>query len=140
MAPLNFLNLLAISSLAVLACSFGATPVSALVTDRHYIRDTPALGHGAIAKRKRATSDNSKRCKQRPSSAEPSHTPKPSSKTSSKGKDDGKSDGKSEPTSSSTKPSSTPVSSPSGGGGKVGLAWANGPQQDVKPFVNKNVG
>jgi len=127
MAPFKFINLLAISSLAVLACSFGATPVTALVTDTHHIRDISVHGHGAMAKRKRATS-NTQRCKNRPSSTHPKATPKPSPK----------SDPAPTTLSSHSKPSPTPSSS-GGEHGKVGLAWANGPSMDLKPFVNKNV-
>jgi len=123
----SFINLLAIFSLAVLACSFGASPVTALATDYHQVRDIIPYGHGAIARRKRAVSNNFKRCKHRPSSTphNPNKGHKPASTTH-------------KPTSTSTPPSGG--SSGPAGGGKVGLAWPNGPSQNIKPFVNKHVG
>jgi hypothetical protein len=133
MAPLSLVHLLAISSLAVLACLFpAASSVNALATDIHHIRDVSAIGHGAMARRKRATSTNARRCKQRPSSSS-SPTSKP---TAAKPKS------VPSPTShSSIKPASTPAPSLSGkaGNGKVGLAWPNGDSISMKPFVNDKV-
>jgi len=164
MASLKFINLLAISSLAVLACSFGATPVTALATANHHIRDIPAHGHGAIAKRKRHA--NSNHCKQRPTSsssakptadayaspkssskptanayASPKPSPKPSPKSSLDNKASSAPASTTHSSSSSAKPAATAALSGtgSGGGGKVGLAWANGPSMSIKPFVTKDV-
>jgi hypothetical protein len=137
MAPIQFLNLLAVSSLAILACSFGASPVTALVTDGHRIRDAlPAHGHGAIAKRKRATGTTAKRCKPKPKS---STTPKPVSNPKDSSKKDSKKDTpKSSSTSSSAKALSTSYTAPSGDG-KVGLAWANTDDPAIKNFKTDKV-
>ncbi|KIM91021.1 glycoside hydrolase family 128 protein [Piloderma croceum F 1598] len=133
MAPPSLISLLAILSLAVLACFFAASPVDALATNLHHIRDVPAIGHGAMARRKRATSTDAQRCKQRPSSSS-SSSPTPKSTTPK---------AKPSPSTHSTakKPASTPSPSLSGkaGKGKIGLAWANGNSVSMKPFVNDQV-
>jgi len=135
MAVTKLLNLLAVSSLAILACSYGATPVNALTVDTHFIARSPNRDHAVLAKKKRAT--NSKRCKPRPVSSsvvssssivvKPTVQPTPT------------------PTQSPPKPATTktppPATTPSTGGGsttpsngggnsgsnggigKVGLGW-----------------
>ncbi|KAI0370280.1 hypothetical protein BV20DRAFT_1075526 [Pilatotrama ljubarskyi] len=67
----KLLNLVALSSLAIMACTFGAAPTTALTTGGvHHLNRQVA--HAPIAKKKR---DQSKRCKARPSSsAAPSST------------------------------------------------------------------
>jgi len=135
MAPLKFINLLAISSLAVFACSFGASPVTALATDIHQVRDISVHAHGAIAKRKRAASSNAKRCRQRPTS---------SSSTSSTPKNSNPKTNVSPKAASTTHTTAThkavaTTTSGGGSGGKVGLAWANGVSLPLKPWVTNNV-
>jgi len=143
MAPLKFINLLAISSLAVFACSFIATPVAALATDIHHIRDISAHGHGAIARRKRATPSSSKRCRQRPSNSTTttvSGTPKATTKPDPKApKADPKAVSSTSTSASKAVSTSTSSSTVSGGGGKIGLGWPNGPDMAVQPFLTKKV-
>lgn len=140
MAATKLLNLIALSSLAILACSFGASPVNALSVDSQHHARSPVRGHAILAKKKRAST--AKRCKPRPVSTavssavgKPTTTPAPPAP---------------KPTSSkaaapqTTKPadngggSSTPNngggnSGSNGGAGKVGLAWA---QNDDKALAN----
>ncbi|EIW61711.1 uncharacterized protein TRAVEDRAFT_27227 [Trametes versicolor FP-101664 SS1] len=75
----KLLNLVALSSLAIMACSFGATPANALSHAHMQQLNNRHLGHAAsLPKKKRDT----KRCKARPSttsSAAPSTTPHTSS-------------------------------------------------------------
>jgi hypothetical protein len=116
MAFSKLLNLFALSSLAILACSFGPSPVNALSIDTHnYVR----RDHAVIAK-KRSTSP--KRCKPRAAASNSTTTtpttPKPSAVH--------------EPpkTSSVAAPQPKPPSHPSSGtglkGGKECIAWPSG--------------
>lgn len=140
MAPIRFINLLAISSLAVLACSFGAAPVTALVTNIHQVRDISVHAHSTIAKRKRAASGNAKRCRQRPtSSSSASSTPKSSPKASDPKNPSPKAASTMTHTAATHKALATATTSTSGGQGKVGLGWANGPEMPLQPWVTKNV-
>jgi hypothetical protein len=123
-------NLVALSSLAILACSFFASPANALSLDTspNYARH---LGHHqVIAKKKRA---DTKRCKPRPAS---------SSVSPSAGKQIPTSSPPTAPkTTTTNKPASTPPATPpsTGGKGKVGLAWANGDDASLKNFVTNKV-
>jgi len=123
MTGIRLLNLLAASSLAIMACSFGATPVNALSSDLHHVSRHMARGHDALAMRKRSSRSGSKRCKPRPSSlapAEPKATPKsdPPQKSGNKG----------------GAPSGPPPASHGNTGGKFGLAWANGDGPDLAKY------
>jgi len=91
----KLLNLFALSSLAVLVCSFSASPVSALsLQSDHHLASRH--GHGALAKKKRATGagakkkrSSTKRCKPKTTSTTSStstHTSTPTSSTSSSSK------------------------------------------------------
>lgn len=131
----RILNLLALSSLAILACSFCAQPVNAL-SSKHHLRDG-FRGHEGLAKRKRSVNGkraNSKRCQTRPpasatsvaltsasSSTSAAFTPAPTTSTAA-----------STPTSSSSSAAAVSTStsdSPSSVGGAKGcLAWPNGDQ------------
>lgn len=160
MSVSKLFNLFALSSLAVLVCSFGATPVTALSTGDNHLHRV-VRSHGAIAKAKRNVkrSSTGKRCKSRPTApggapaeaAAPA--PKPAKTTTTTGHHH------STTTSSGgapTKPSTTPKSTPpptnnnddnnnSGGGGgnpgaHFGLAWANGDVSWLKNFVAGHTG
>lgn len=144
----QFLNLLAISSLAILACSFGATPVTALTTDHHRIRDVlfPAHGHGAVTKKKRGSAHNDKRCKPRPkSSAQPKtvSTPKtvttPKDSSSSKDKSKDNTPKPSSSSSSATAVSTTYTPPASSGSGKVGIAWSIGDDKSLDSYKTDKV-
>jgi hypothetical protein len=131
----KLLNLVALSSLVILACSFGPTPANALSIDSspNFARH---LGHHQLlAKKKRSSTTG--RCKPRPSSSalsssKPVATPHSSSQ-------------KAAPTTS--KAASTPASTPASnagssgqaGGGKVGLGWALGDDPSLKNFVTSKV-
>jgi hypothetical protein len=124
----KILNLVALSALAILSCSFAVSPVNALSLDTspNYARQ---LGHHqVIAKKKRA---DTRRCKPRPSSSvAPSAAKKSASSPPAA------------PSPTTTKPASTPPATPppsSGGRGKVGLAWANGDDGALKNFVTNKV-
>jgi len=71
MAASKLLNLIAVSTLAILAASFGATPVNAVSVDTAHIGRSHA--HVALAKKRR--SNNSKRCKPRPPPSTPAGKP-----------------------------------------------------------------
>jgi hypothetical protein len=130
----KLLNLLAVTSLAIMACSFGAEPVNAL-SDGHIARDG-LRGHDALAKRKRST--HGKRCKSRPTSAaaatstdssSAAFTPAPTT-SSSFSASSASSFSSSASWTSTSASASTPTSS--GGaaisGAKGCLAWPNGDQ------------
>jgi len=130
-------NLLAITSLAILACSSGVTTANALSTGHHDIARRH-LAHDGIAKKKRS---QTQRCKQRPSSSAapaPSSTqaPPPPPPTSSAVKVPSSSAAPPPPKTSSAAPAPSPSSAPSGGSGsgKVGVAWANGDSPDLANF------
>lgn len=141
MAPIKFINLLAISSLAILACSFGATSANALATEGHLIREV-SHGHGAVAKRKRESSTPVKRCKKKPSSSSPS-TSKATGKASTGNNDKAASGGSSsksaDPAKSTKSTSSTPPVTAYSGKGKAGLAWPNGNDPSLKNFKTDKV-
>ncbi|GLB33625.1 putative expressed protein [Lyophyllum shimeji] len=133
MAVTKLLNLLALSSLAIIASSFGATPVNALTVDTHHLAHAPVHGHAALAKKRRAA--GGKRCKPRPSSsvAVPVPTSAPVKATSTKAP---------APTTSSTNHNNGGSPPPANGGGnsgsnggvgKVGIAW---PQDDDKALAS----
>eukprot|EP00753_Platysulcus_tardus_P017719 PLAT6468.1.p1 GENE.PLAT6468.1~~PLAT6468.1.p1 ORF type:complete len:401 (+),score=-6.10 PLAT6468.1:124-1203(+) len=143
MAAIKLLNLLAISSLAILACSFGATPANALATDRHHIARSAAHGHDGLARRKR---DNaaSKRCKARPSSSaapapSSSSDPAPSSSQAPAPTSDAPANNQPASTSAAPAPSATYTSSGNTGSGKVGLAWPNGADDSLKNYKTDKV-
>ncbi|KAJ8523505.1 hypothetical protein ONZ45_g12 [Pleurotus djamor] len=165
----KILQLLAISTLAIIASSYGTTPVTALSVDsRHVVRHVPN-SHSGIAKRKRS---NNRRCKPRPSSSKApvsSATPAPSNNNnggSNNGNNNGSGNNSPAPAPASSKAPTTPKPSPTpsnnnnngnsgssgnnnggGGGGsgnsvggaKVGLAWPNGNDPSLKNFVNSHV-
>ncbi|PFH52876.1 glycoside hydrolase family 128 protein [Amanita thiersii Skay4041] len=116
MAPLNFFNLLALSSLAIIA-SFSPITVTALSIDssHHFVRHAP-LAHDAIALKKRENHD-SKRCRPRPSSSaeapSSTHAPEPPQTTS---------------TPPPPQQTGSSGGSSGGSGGKVGLAY---PSDDI---------
>ncbi|KAJ3729037.1 glycosyl hydrolase catalytic core-domain-containing protein [Lentinula guzmanii] len=130
----KILNLLALASLAVMACSFGAEPVNAL-SDSHHARDG-LRGHDALAKRKRSV--NEKRCKVRStpadsatasstSSSSADYTPAPTT-TSTWSDSSSSSTWSSTSSSAPAASSSASSSSSSSGSGKGCLAWPNGDQ------------
>jgi hypothetical protein len=122
MAATKLLNLLALSSLAILACSFGQTQVNALSSGSHVVARHAFRGHNSVAKRKRGSS---KRCKSRPtSSAPPAQTP-PAHKDDNNNDSDGGSAGS---------------GFGHGGGGKFGLAWPNGPDPALSKFKSDKLG
>ncbi|KAF8076205.1 glycosyl hydrolase catalytic core-domain-containing protein [Lyophyllum atratum] len=142
MAVTKLLNLLAVSSLAILACSYGATPVTALTVDTHHVGRSPAHAHAGLAKKKRAA--NPKRCRPRvsstvvkptvaPTTAPAPVTTKPATTKPATTKPPA-------PTTSSNPPPPTNGggnTGSDGGVGKVGLAW---PQDDDKALANFKTG
>ena len=156
MAALKFLNLLTISTLAILACSFTASPVNALAGSGHHnVGRLPIRGHDSIAKRKRDTS--SKRCKPRSVSSAEASTTVPAPETTSLAavtttkaaasttKAAATTTAKPHTTSSAshavatTSAASSSSSSGSNGSGKGGLAWPNGNQSYLKNFKTSKV-
>ncbi|KAI5120512.1 hypothetical protein M0805_000097 [Coniferiporia weirii] len=136
----KLINLFALSSLAILVCNLGVSPVNALSNDHHgMLKVKRAHGHDGIAKRKRSTSQ---RCKARTSTDVPTSTSSSSStpawtptSTSAPAKS---SSSKAASKTSSHASASTEVAN-SNGSGKIGLAWANGNTDSLKNFVNNNV-
>ncbi|OCH88308.1 hypothetical protein OBBRIDRAFT_813714 [Obba rivulosa] len=125
-------NLLALTSLAIAACSFGAAPANALNT-RHHDIGRRHVAHDGIAKKRSQT----QRCKQRPSSSAapaPSSTKAPAPTSSAIKVVASSSAAPPPPPSSSAAPAPSPSSAPSSGGGKVGVAWANGDSPDLANF------
>ncbi|KAJ4472303.1 glycosyl hydrolase catalytic core-domain-containing protein [Lentinula aciculospora] len=131
----KLLNLLALTSLAIVAFSSGVQPANAL-SNNHHARDTGLRGHGALAKRKRSV--NEKRCKVRSAPADSSTVsstysssadsiPAPAT-TSTWSDTDSSSSSSWTSTSSSAAAATSSASSSSSGSGKGCLAWPNGEQ------------
>ncbi|KAF4602241.1 hypothetical protein EYR40_005446 [Pleurotus pulmonarius] len=158
----KILNLLAISTLAILASSFGPASVTALSVDSHHLVRQVPHAHGAVAKRKRSVN---RRCKPRPTTSKASSVPTPAPATGDNGNsgNNGASGGSTTTKPADTKPqsdkgaaSSTPAapkpsatpkpadtgnsggSNNSGGGGKVGLAWPNGEEIDLANWATSS--
>jgi len=127
--PVNILKFVSLLSLAILTCSFTASPANALSLDISP-NDAHHLGHHGVAKKKRADSNQARpaSCSVAASAAKqilPSSAPAAT-----------------KPTTTTTKPVSTPLatSPPScGGKGKVGLGWANGDDGALKNFITPKV-
>ena len=124
MAFSKLFNLVALSSLAVLVCSFSASPANALAADGHHMLKVKRThAHDAVAKRKR---QSGQRCKPRPTSSSsdastPEQTPSSSDSVPA--------------TTSSSAPAQTSSAPSSNGDAKVGLAWANGDVDYIKNFI-----
>jgi len=118
MPAINLLNILALSTLATLLCTFAPSQTLALsIQPDHLARQLP--NHHGIAKKKRG----SKRCKPRPSSSTPQPTNTPNTPNPPKGD-------VVKPSSSSTQPpksveTKTPTTA-TNGKKWLGLAWALG--------------
>ncbi|KAH0587346.1 hypothetical protein J132_09512 [Termitomyces sp. J132] len=137
MAVSKFLNLFALSSIAILAFSYGAAPVAALSLDPHHLAARSPASHAVLARKKRFT--NSKRCKPRPPPSAASSVAKPTTTTAvttkavttnavtTKASSSPAPAATSKAASSSPSASNTSTNSGSSGGGKVGIAW---PQDD----------
>jgi alpha-beta hydrolase superfamily lysophospholipase len=160
MAATKLINLLALLTIAVLACSFNATPANAITIHGGVLPHGPH-SHGTAAKRRLQARQvknraNTKRCKPRPSSALGSPAPASTSQAAAAA-----------PTSPAAAPTSeaavsitiatpppatttivdhspvtqkaadptpvyTPPSNGGGGGGKVGIAWNNPDTQSLR--------
>ena len=127
MPAIKLLNIFALSTLAVLLCSFAPSQSLAVsVQANHLARQLPH--HNRIVKKKRDT----KRCKPRSSSVPPSSTPAPGP-TSSSSKDDPPKTTvppNNDLSPSTTQPpqsvSTSPPTSTASGSKKLGIAWALG--------------
>ncbi len=135
----KLLNLAAVASLALLACSFGPAPVNAVSLDMSPNHARSLGHHNLIAKKKRATTG---RCKVRPTSSSvavvSTSTTKPVSTTT-------KAAVTTSTKKTSTKASATPTApavaiSGNNGNGKAGLAWINPSSVSLKPFVTEKTG
>ncbi|KAG6880286.1 hypothetical protein C0992_000063 [Termitomyces sp. T32_za158] len=141
MAVSKFLNLLALSSIAILAFSNGAAPVAALSVDSHYLHARSPAAHAVLAKKKRSA--NSKRCKPRPPPSAASSVAKPTTTpATTKAAETTKAPAPQAPAvqapapittkAAASAPSPPPSSGNNGGSGKVGIAW---PQDDDKALA-----
>jgi len=139
MAFSKILNLLALSSLAILVCSFNASPANALSLERELgFMGKRAHGHDSVAKRKRTpTKRASGRCKPKTSST-PAPAPAVTSAAASQAPPPGSSH-----ISESPKPSPTPAPAPKttssfqgSGGKKVGLAYTS--PGNINAFITGN--
>jgi len=133
MSTARLFNIFALSTLAIVLCSFAPSQSLALsVQSNHLARQLP--NHHGIAKKKRGT----KRCKPRntSSSPKPTSTPKTDTSNSTPPKDNnGTSNNNTpqndpSPTSSSTQPpqsvATKPATNTPSGSGKLAIAWAMG--------------
>jgi len=130
----KLLNLVALSSLAILACSFSAAPVSALHIADSSLHARSFNHHNIMAKKKRA---ETRRCKQRGESSSAAPTPSASASGSPTA------GASSPPASPNPPPPAAPPANPppsTAGGGKVCLAWNNGNQDKIGNFVTPKVG
>jgi hypothetical protein len=141
MATAKLLNLIAVSTLAILAASFGATPVTAVSVDTTHL-GARSHAHAALAKKRRG--NGSKRCKPR-STTSPAAATKPTTtttpapaKTTSKAAAATTSKASSGSGSSSSGSSSgTNTSGSSGlGKGKASLAWGVNDNTALKNMAN----
>jgi len=137
----KLINLVALSSLLLLACSSGVTPVNALSVDVSPNHAARHFGHHQVLAKKRRA--DSRRCKPRPSSSSvPAVKPTsisvkvPVVTTTSKVV---------KPASTTTvKATPTPTNNNNdnnsgGSGGKVGLAWSDGNSANIKNFKTDKV-
>ncbi|KAF8639652.1 hypothetical protein AX17_000917 [Amanita inopinata Kibby_2008] len=130
MAGFKLLNLLALSSLAIFASTFGPCPVNALSIDTssHHFARHAAHAHDAIVKKRRET-NVTRKCKPRPSSSPvvqqhaSVQAPQP-------------------PKATTAAPHPTaPVNTNTGNRiGKVGIAYPESDPTPLKHFKNQNVG
>ena len=142
MAVGKLVNFFALSSLAVLVCNLGVTPVTALSAHGAHMHRRD-LTHGAVAKRSRGKRDNSKRCKTRSSTAvesstaaaAPSSTDTPAATTTQAQA----STSVSVSTSTSAAPAASSSSISSGSGGKIGIAWGGGTTSQLDGLLTSNV-
>ncbi|KAI0069007.1 hypothetical protein BV25DRAFT_1910727 [Artomyces pyxidatus] len=134
MAAFKFLNLFAISTLAILATSFNASPVNALATDNHAVGRSVNHAHAALAKKKRDTS--SKRCKPRTTSlaATTTHSVAPTTTAKPPTSAAPKSTEKPTTTKAVATSAAPPPPPPPPSGGKVGLGWSNGEMNSLANF------
>lgn len=166
----KIVQLFALTSLAIFATTFSATPANALATGAHHLnRQAP---HNVVARRHKRGDASTKRCKPRPSTssfaptsssvistsaAAPTTTSKAAQPSSSKAAQTSSSQvaqpsssKSSAPvsssvahTSSSSAPPTTTTTTSSGGSDgsrKVGLAWPNGPTTDLQYYNTDAVG
>lgn len=160
----KLINLMAMASLAVIACTYAPASVSALSVPNHHQGRHAA--HEALAKRTTKKRSLSKRCKTRPSSSsvwssssstdaasetssatwEPSSTyvppttswtPEPT--TSWIPTTSWTPTSTWTPTTSSTYSAPSPSSAPSGGSGKIGIAWDGGNDASLGNFKTGQV-
>ncbi|KAG6855033.1 hypothetical protein C0991_005962 [Blastosporella zonata] len=139
MAVAKLLNLIALSSIALIALSYGAAPVSALSLDSHHLAGR-SPSHAVLAKKRRST--NSKRCKARPVSSSVSSSVPVAKPTTTKA-----------PATTTTKPATTKAATPtttkaaattaaaasSSGARKVGLGWPQDDNTALAQFVTSSV-
>jgi len=136
----KLINIVALSSFLILACSYGVAPVNALSLDISPNHAARGLGHQVLAKKRRA---DSRRCKPRPSSS--SAAVKPTSSTivvPVVTPSITKVVVKPPVTSATPTPTSTPPPPPpssNSGNGKVGLAWSDGNSANIKNFKTDKV-
>lgn len=156
MAVGKLLNIFALSSLAVLVCNLGVTPVSALSAHGAHLQKREHA-HGAIAKRSRGKRDNTQRCKTRSSTDVQSSTAAAASPSSSVWTSSSvwSSDTQvatttqiqattsvSTSAAAATSSSSSGSSSGSGvfsGSGKIGIAWGGGSSSQLDGLLTNNV-
>jgi hypothetical protein len=134
MAPVNFVRLLTVLSLALLNISFGTLPTNALAVEHSHMARGINHAHAGVAKKR---GDSPKQCKPRPTatpSTQPvaAYTP-PASPTPSHS---------SSPSTSSSQVSNNynpPSSGSSSGSGKVGLDWSNWEEMSLCNFITSHV-
>ncbi|KAH9853774.1 glycosyl hydrolase catalytic core-domain-containing protein [Lenzites betulinus] len=145
----KLLNLVALSSLAILACSFGAQPANALSHGHLEHLSNRAMAHAPLAKKKR---DN-KRCKARPSSSSaPPATTSHSSSVKPQAAAVTTTKAPAPPTTTkAAAPATTTAASTSTGSGAVGngkfgqkgskicLAWGDGNDPSLSQFKTDHV-
>jgi len=122
MPAIKLLNIFALSTLAILLCTFAPSQTLAATIQPNHLAKRFA-DHHAIAHKKRGT----KRCKPRSSSIPLSSTPapKPTSTPPKENIVQGTSSLKKDPSPSSSSSPATPTKTPTGHG-KLGVAWAMG--------------
>ncbi|KAJ3525966.1 hypothetical protein NM688_g8321 [Phlebia brevispora] len=144
MAASKLFNLLTVTTLALFAASFNASPVTALSTGHQHLNRQ--IHHDGIAKRAKRSS--TQRCKPRPSTSvsvaqanKATSTAKPASSSAAPPPKATSSTKKATPTTTSQAPAKTTAAASSGSSsanGKVGIAWNGGDSSSLGNIVSSN--
>jgi hypothetical protein len=136
MAPVKFLHIFTVVSLAILHASFDALPVNALTVERSHARRDFSHVHAEIAKKR---GDSSKKCRPRPTSASQSSSPTTANSNyapSSNPSEPAHTTSSSQSATTSSSQSASTNAPASSINSKVMLGWSNSEQPSMGNFVS----